>query len=61
MEFEVVDIDNESSLHEENILISNNKSRGLSNNNSLNDYLFNNNDEINSNLNSAYFSNETFL
>ena len=61
MEFEIIDIENESILQEENILISKNESRKVFQSNSLNDDLFNNHDEIDSYLNSANFNNQTFL
>ena len=60
IEFETIDIENESIMQEENILISKNDSRKVVQNNSLNDYLFNNSDEIYSNLNSTNFNNQTY-
>ena len=60
MEFEIIDIENESILQEDNVLISKNNSKRLQNN-SINNHLFNSYDEINSNLNSAEYSNESFL
>ena len=61
MEFEIVDIENESILQEDNVFISkNNSTKGLQNN-SINNHLFNSYDEINSNLNSTEHNNEAFL